>query len=39
MFKRLCDRHIAQCQQVRAAMPELPPPPDLMTIDMEPASA
>jgi hypothetical protein len=26
MFKRLCDRHIAQCQQVRAALPELPAP-------------
>lgn len=27
MFKRLCDRHLAHCQQVRAALPELPAPP------------
>lgn len=27
MFKRLCERHLAQCQQVRAALPELPAPP------------
>ena len=24
MFKRLCDRHLVQCQQLRAALPELP---------------
>lgn len=29
MFKRLCDRHIAQCQQVRAALPQLPAPAPL----------
>ncbi|WP_430418711.1 hypothetical protein [Methylibium petroleiphilum] len=29
MFKRLCDRHLAHCQQVRAALPELPAPPPL----------
>ncbi|QAZ39312.1 hypothetical protein C1M51_07645 [Methylibium sp. Pch-M] len=27
MFKRLCDRHLLHCQQVRAALPELPAPP------------
>ncbi|WP_428420653.1 hypothetical protein [Methylibium sp.] len=27
MFKRLCDRHLAHCQQVRTALPELPAPP------------
>ena len=27
MFKRLCERHLAHCQQVRAALPELPAPP------------
>ncbi|HKX94680.1 MAG TPA: hypothetical protein VJM48_08255 [Methylibium sp.] len=27
MFKRLCDRHIAQCRSVRARLPELPAPP------------
>jgi hypothetical protein len=26
MFKRLCDRHIVQCQQVRRALPQLPAP-------------
>ncbi len=26
MFKRLCDRHIAHCEQLRAALPELPAP-------------
>ena len=26
MFKRLCDRHLAHCEQVRAALPELPAP-------------
>lgn len=33
MFKRLCDRHLQQCQDLRAALPELPPlpaPPALM---------
>lgn len=39
MFKRLCDRHIAQCRQVRAAVPELPPPPDLDIIDMDTATS
>ena len=29
LFKRLCDRHIGQCEQVREAMPELPAPPPL----------
>lgn len=29
MFKRLCERHLAQCQDVRAALPELPPVPML----------
>lgn len=24
MFKRLCDRHLEQCQRLRAALPELP---------------
>lgn len=24
MFKTLCDRHLAQCKQVRAALPQLP---------------
>lgn len=27
MFQRLCERHLAQCQQVRAALPALPAPP------------
>lgn len=27
LFQRLCLRHIEQCEQVRAALPELPPPP------------
>lgn len=27
MFKRLCDRHIAQCRSLRARLPELPAPP------------
>lgn len=27
MFKRLCDRHIKHCQQLRAAIRELPAPP------------
>ena len=26
MFLRLCDRHIAHCEQVRAELPELPAP-------------
>lgn len=26
MFKRLCERHLAQCQQVRAALPQLMAP-------------
>jgi uncharacterized protein (DUF697 family) len=26
LFMRLCDRHIAHCEQVRAALPELPAP-------------
>jgi hypothetical protein len=29
LFKRLCDRHIGQCEQLREAMPELPAPPPL----------
>lgn len=32
MFKRLCDRHIEQCRQVRAALPALPAP-DPITLD------
>ncbi len=27
MFKRLCERHIAQCRAVRSALPALPAPP------------
>lgn len=27
LFKRLCDRHIAHCEQVRAELPLLPAPP------------
>lgn len=30
MFKRLCERHLAQCQQVRAALPALPAPEPLV---------
>ncbi len=30
MFKRLCERHLAQCQQVRAALPQLPAPEPLV---------
>lgn len=30
MFKRLCERHIEHCRSVRAALPELPPPPVLL---------
>jgi hypothetical protein len=26
LFMRLCNRHIAHCEQVRAAVPELPAP-------------
>jgi hypothetical protein len=29
LFKRLCERHIRQCLELRAALPELPPPPGL----------
>lgn len=32
MFKRLCDRHIAQCQTVRTALPQLPAPTPLLAI-------
>jgi len=32
MFKRLCDRHIAQCQQVRAALPQLPAPAPVLAL-------
>jgi len=28
LFLRLCERHIAHCEQVRAAVPELPAPAD-----------
>ncbi|HSV70338.1 MAG TPA: hypothetical protein VLI72_09515 [Methylibium sp.] len=35
MFKRLCDRHIAQCRAVRAALPELPAPPLAEVIEAE----
>lgn len=36
MFKRLCDRHIAHCQQVRGAVPQLPAPgpPGGLVIDI-----
>jgi hypothetical protein len=30
MFKRLCERHLVQCQQVRAALPLLPAPESLV---------
>jgi uncharacterized protein (DUF697 family) len=30
MFLRLCERHIAHCEQVRAELPELPAPPGLV---------
>jgi uncharacterized protein (DUF697 family) len=29
-FLRLCERHIAHCEQVRAELPELPAPPGLV---------
>lgn len=34
MFKRLCDRHILHCQQVRDALPQLPPPQAGLIIDI-----
>lgn len=36
LFKRLCDRHIGQCEQVREAIPELPAPPPVaqLTYDL-----
>ncbi len=30
LFQRLCERHIRQCLELRAALPELPPPPGLL---------
>jgi len=33
LFKRLCDRHIAHCEEVRAALPELPGPDAALTTD------
>jgi hypothetical protein len=32
LFKRLCERHAAQCESVRAQVPQLPAPPDLTEI-------
>jgi hypothetical protein len=26
MFKRLCERHLLHCQQIRSALPQLPLP-------------
>ena len=26
MFKRLCDRHLLHCQQIRSVLPQLPVP-------------
>lgn len=34
LFKRLCDRHLQQCQRVRAALPELPAPPPLARLGL-----
>ena len=34
LFKRLCDRHIAHCEEVRAALPELPGPDAALTTDV-----
>ena len=34
LFKRLCDRHIAHCEAVRAALPELPGPDAALTTDV-----
>jgi len=36
MFKRLCERHVAQCERVRAALPLLPAPPVLPRLDFQP---
>jgi hypothetical protein len=35
LFKRLCDRHIGQCEQVRDALPELPAPPPLAQLTFD----
>ena len=35
LFKRLCDRHIGQCEQVRAALPELPAPPPVAQLTFD----
>ena len=35
LFKRLCDRHIGQCEQVREAIPELPAPPPVAQLTFE----
>jgi hypothetical protein len=35
LFKRLCDRHIGQCEQLRAALPDLPAPPPVAQLTFD----
>ena len=39
LFKRLCDRHIEQCEQVREAIPELPAPPPVARLTFDPGTS
>ena len=39
LFKRLGDRHINQCEQVREAIPELPAPPPLAQLSFDQGTA
>ena len=39
LFKRLCDRHIGECERVREALPELPAPPPLAQLSFERGTA
>lgn len=39
MFKRLCERHLAQCERVRAALPQLPAPTPPMLLTFRTAAA
>jgi hypothetical protein len=35
LFKRLCERHIGQCEELREALPELPAPPPVAQLTFD----